>query len=74
LAYSGLSVMPQDGGLFVSVVAFGSRAEKLGVEQGFVITEAEVPSDRPDKEWMFIPALCLLMLVVVSQRRRRVSK
>ena len=74
LSYSGLSVMTQGDGLLVSMVGFGSKAEKLGVEQGFVITQAEVATDRPDKEWMFVPALALLALVVVSQRRRRVKK
>ena len=74
LAHSGLSIMPQGDGLLVSMVRFGSKAEKLGVEQGFVITQAEVATDRPDKEWMFVPALGLLALVVLSQRRRKVKK
>ena len=74
LSYSGLSVMSQGDGLLVSMVGFGSKAEKLGVEQGFVITQAEVPADRPDKEWMFIPALGLLVMVVLSQRRRKPNK
>ncbi|UFS57299.1 DUF3394 domain-containing protein [Comamonadaceae bacterium M7527] len=74
LAHSGLSVMTQGDGLLVSMVRFGSKAEKLGVEQGFVITQAEVSTDRPDKEWMFVPALGLLALVLLSQRRRKVKK
>jgi len=51
-------------------VKFGSRAAKLGIEQGFVITALEVPTERPDKEWFFIPAFLLLGLVVAVQLRR----
>ena len=46
------------------------QAEKLGLEQGFKVVSIEMPADRPSKEWMFVPALALLALVVVSQRRR----
>jgi len=34
------------------------------------ITTIELPAYRPDKEWIFIPALVLLGLVVRGQRRR----
>ncbi|HCZ14559.1 MAG TPA: hypothetical protein DHV85_08150, partial [Candidatus Accumulibacter sp.] len=47
-----------------------SRAAKLGLEQGFKITSIEVLAERPAKEWFFIPALALLGLIVVIQRRR----
>ena len=30
------------------------------MEQGFRIVSAEVPAERPAKEWMFLPALLLL--------------
>ena len=70
LAKVGLRLLPQGDDMQVLMVQFGSTAEKLGIEQGFRITSVEVDSDRPDKEWMFIPALALLALVVFSQRRR----
>lgn len=54
----------------VAAVLFGSTAEKLGIEQGFDITQVEVPADRPAKEWAFIPAMLLLSLIVVLQRAR----
>ena len=56
--------------MLITQVKFGSRAEKLGMEQGFKIVSAEVPSQRPDKEWMFLPAIALLALVVMLQRAR----
>ncbi len=70
LASAGLTVMPQGGELQVLQARFGTVAEKLGIEQGFVIKAMEVDADRPDKEWVFIPALMLLLGVVVVQRRR----
>jgi TRAP-type uncharacterized transport system fused permease subunit len=66
----GLTVVPLGNQMQIAQVKFGSRAEKLGIEQGFNVDSIEVPSDRPDKEWMFIPALALLGLVVLLQRRR----
>jgi TRAP transporter 4TM/12TM fusion protein len=69
-AAAGVTVMPQGDAIQVLAVKFGSRAEKLGIEQGFAITAIELPSDRPDKEWIYVPALALLALVVWLQRRR----
>ena len=74
LSSSGVSVVAQGDELLISGVKFGSPAEKLGIEQGYRIVSAEVPADRPDKEWMFIPALLLLIMVIGLQRMRRPRK
>ena len=68
---AGLTVMTLGSDVQVAAVRFGSTAEKLGLEQGFKITSIEMPADRPAKEWLFIPALVLLGLVVFLQRLRR---
>lgn len=73
LKSSGMTVMADPQGIKVMAVAFGSTAEKLGVEQGFLINAAEVPADRPDKEWFYIPAALLLAWVMAMQRRRLVA-
>jgi hypothetical protein len=70
LKAAGLQIMPLGDKIQVAVVRFGSTAEKLGIEQGFEITEVEVPADRPAKEWAFIPALGLLGLIVMVQLGR----
>ncbi len=70
LAAAGVTVMPDGDELMVVGVAFGSVAEKLGLEQSFKITAAEVPVARPAKEWLFVPALLLLALVMWLQSRR----
>lgn len=66
----GLTVVPFGSDMQIAQVQFGSRAEKLGLEQGFKVTNVEIPADRPDKEWLYIPALLLLGVVVLLQRRR----
>jgi len=66
----GLTVVPLGSEIQIAAVQFGSVAEKLGLEQGFKVGAIEVPSERPAKEWVFVPALVLLGLVVLLQRRR----
>ncbi len=74
LAAAGINVMPMGDAVQIMAVSFGSRAEKLGLEQGFSITAVEVPADRPMKEWAFVPTLMLLGFVVFLQRRRMRGK
>ena len=70
LASAGLTVMADGDNLMVVAVKFGSRAEKLGIEQSFRITALEVPADRPAKEWFFLPAFFLLGVIILIQRGR----
>lgn len=75
LASMGLTMMALGDQVQVAAVRFGSPAEKLGLEQGFNLKHIEVPNpERPDKEWIFIPALLLLALVWFLQRARRQRK
>jgi TRAP-type uncharacterized transport system fused permease subunit len=67
---AGLRVLPSGDQFEVLTVRFGSRASKLRVEQGYRIVAMEVPAERPDKEWIFLPALALLIAVMVLQRAR----
>ena len=73
LKNAGLMVMPEGDRMRIMQVKFGSRAEKLGFEQGFEIVFVEVAAERPDKEWMFVLAGLLLAGVVFNQRRRKSS-
>jgi TRAP transporter 4TM/12TM fusion protein len=67
---AGIKLIPNGDTVQVLAVKFGSRAEKLGIEQGFTITAVELPAARPAKEWVYLPALLLVGLVMASQRRR----
>ena len=67
----GLNVMVLGDQVQIMSVRFGSRADRLGLEQGFRIVGLELPAeDRPAKEWMYLPALALLAVVWLLQRAR----
>ena len=45
-------------------------AKKSGFEQGWKVSAIKVPTDRPSKHWIHIPALALLAFVWFLQRAR----
>jgi hypothetical protein len=71
LAEAGLEVREEEGKVLVDNLAFGSPAEKLGLDFDWEIRGLQLPTDRPSKLWMVIPALVLFGLVLFSQRTRR---
>jgi hypothetical protein len=71
LAAFGLEILQADGRVVVDNAGFGSKAEAAGFEFDQVIGRLLVPADRPVKEWFYLPALALFVLVWVVQRRRR---
>ena len=66
----GLRLMAMNSDISVISVKFRSKAEKAGFQQGQKVVAMEIENPRPTKEWIFIPTLCLLALIVVLQRRR----
>jgi TRAP transporter 4TM/12TM fusion protein len=68
----GLRLLPMGDQIDVLSVKFRSKAEKAGFQQGQKVTAIEVENNRPAPEWMFIPSLAVLGLVVFLQRRRQV--
>ena len=70
LRKAGLTVMAAGDKVDVLAVALRSPAAKAGFEQGFTITGVEVAADRPAKQWLYLPALLLLAIVALLQRRR----
>ena len=69
----GIELIEQDGRVMIDFVEFGSTAERLGLDFDQEITEVLVPAGRWAKEWMWIPALLALGVVVLLQRRRQVA-
>lgn len=68
---AGLELIIDDGKTIVDNVVFGSTAERQKIDFDFEVVSVEVESDRPQKQWFYIPALVVLALVIVLQRRRR---
>ena len=66
----GLLVVPNGDQFDITTVKLRSRAQKIGFEQGQKITEIEVENDRPNPQWMFIPTLGVLGMIIFLQRRR----
>ena len=57
--------------MLIDNIGFGSPAEEAGLDFDWEITSVEVPAERLPKEIFYIPALLLLGLIVLMQRRRR---
>ncbi|MFA5914907.1 MAG: TRAP transporter permease [Burkholderiales bacterium] len=73
ISKAGVTIMSVPAGLQIAAVSLHSPAEKAGFEQGFMVTGIETELPRPAQEWMYIPALLLLGVVVLLQRRRAVT-
>ena len=72
LEKAGLELRTEKRRVFVDMVTFNSLAQKAGIDFDWEILSLQIPTDRPAKQWMYFPALALLGLVVIRQRRRRI--
>ncbi len=70
LSDTGVTLRPEGDRMVVDDVRFGSRAERMGIDFGFEITEVLVRAERPMKEWFYLPAFFLAGLVMLVQWRR----
>jgi TRAP transporter 4TM/12TM fusion protein len=72
---AGVTLSQLGNEIEVAQVKFGSRAKKLGVEQGYKIQELKLPNPaRPSQHWVFVPAVLLAALVWGMQGRRGRSR
>ena len=72
LRNAGVTLSQLGDDLEVANVKFGSRARKLGVEQGYRVVELKLPNPaRPSSHWVFLPALLLAAWVWWRQGRRQ---
>jgi hypothetical protein len=69
-AGAGLDLRDEEGTFIVDNLTFGGPAEQLGIDFDWRVASIEVAADRLPKEVFYLPALLLLGLVVVVQRRR----
>ncbi|WP_087026623.1 TRAP transporter permease [Thaumasiovibrio subtropicus] len=73
VASTGLMLIENDGRTLVDMIEFGSPAEAAGIDFDWEIVEVSLPTDRPMKEWVFVPTLLLLGVLAWNQRRRAVK-
>ncbi|MEH6402574.1 MAG: DUF3394 domain-containing protein, partial [Sneathiella sp.] len=66
----GLELLIEGEDAIIDNAAFDSPAAKAGLDFDQKITSVLVPADQPWKAWMYIPALLLLSLIWLVQRRR----
>jgi len=66
----GIETREEDGKILVDNVVFSSQAEKAGIDFDQEVLNIQMPSHRPPKQLMFIPALLLYALVWFVQRGR----
>ena len=61
---AGVTLSQLGTDLEVAQVKFGSRARKLGLEQGYKIAELKLPNPaRPSQHWVLLPAGLLALVV-----------
>lgn len=70
LLASGMDLHEKDGKMLIDNVVFGSPAEKTGLDFDQEIVNVQVPTGRPAKQWMFVPALLSLGLITFLQKAR----
>jgi TRAP transporter 4TM/12TM fusion protein len=70
IASMGLMLNNANGRMLVDMVEFGSPAESAGVDFDWEIRSVVVEADRPMKEWVFVPALLILIGLGLNQKRR----
>jgi TRAP transporter 4TM/12TM fusion protein len=74
LAAVGLQVTALGQEVRIGSVRFGSAAKRVGLEPGYKLVAINVPANRPNPGWFYLPALALLAGVYWLQRRRRDSR
>ncbi len=70
IAAAGFQLYSSDAGLEVDTVDIGSPAAAAGLDAFQFITGIERQNPQPAKEWFYIPALLLIFLIAMIQRRR----
>ena len=70
LQFLGLETYESDNLLMVDRVGFDSPAESAGINWDWTLHRLELPADRPPRQWIWLPALLLLGLIFLNQRRR----
>lgn len=70
LESTGMLLREEAGSVFIDSIAFGSAAEKAGLDLDWQIDSLVIATERPPKYWLFVPLSMVLALMALGQRRR----
>ena len=68
---AGVEFRQEEGNYLVDNITFGGPSEKLGIDFDWKVESVQLENDRMPKQVFYIPALVLLGVVVLLQRRRK---
>ncbi|HVV78940.1 MAG TPA: TRAP transporter permease [Pseudolabrys sp.] len=71
LQRAGMGIAATGNDTMVQTVKFGSEASKYGLAPGDRVTAVLTPAERPSRYWFAIPAVALLAIILLFQRRRK---
>jgi len=67
---AGLELRDEDNRILIDNLMFGQFAEQQGLDFDWEVTQFQVEANRPSKEWFFIPALLMALLIAFAQKKR----
>lgn len=70
----GLIVNKTNNRMLIDNVEFRSPAQAAGIDFDWEVRTVVVDSDRPMKEWVFVPALFLTLMLAWNHRRRAMKQ
>jgi hypothetical protein len=70
---AGLFLREEAGMILVDDLTFGGVAERQKIDYDWEIASVYIKNERAAKQWFFIPALLLYLLVLLSQKRRKLA-
>ncbi len=68
---AGLELREENGKMLIDNLTFGGAAERQKLDFDWEVADIQVATERPAKQWLFIPAFLLLFAVIAVQRKRR---
>ena len=68
---AGMEVREDNGAIYIDNLVFGGYAEAQKLDFDWQITRFQLATERPAKEWFFIPAFLIAFAIMKIQKGRR---
>jgi hypothetical protein len=66
-----MEVREENGAIYIDNLVFGGYAEAQKLDFDWQVTRFQLETERPAKEWFFIPAFLLAFAIMKIQKGRR---